>query len=725
MKFLKYLMTFAAAAGLTTACTTDIEMVQIAPIEDVVAPVLEAPAEAEIVMTADNVDAGELDLTWSKADFGAPVQVSYAVKVASADGNKVVDLATGVTTTAYTVTYSQLNAFVLYDLEELPGVATALTLQVAAAVGDVVVTSNKVDLTVTATEAEKTYPFIYVIGDFNGWAHGNVEKNANFLYNFNGDGKTYEGVVDFGAKAANGFKLTGGADWDHGNWGTGDMTVTDAEATELKLWNDGGSGNISNYAKRFYNFSFDTDALVLKVKESYNQIGVVGTINEWGATPDVVMEFNSHKRRFWADLDIAADAEIKFRADSDWTLNWGGADGEAVANGDNIKVAPGQYRAYLYISNSNELKYELDTRMYGLEEPTSGSTSGGDSGDDNPGDDPVAPEKQDNLWEVIGNVNGTSWSDAACYMNQISEGVWYSPAFDVTAAAEGGETGEFKLRYNNDWGVNYGLGDAELTLAAPYVGAPDGGNIVVPVGKYQVAFYEADTTFYVFALDGTGWGVVGSIASAGLNWDGDLMTYEAEGMLAVKGLGLTTADQFKFREGQAWSNDRGFGGVQPNVVVDAAAGGANISVSEDGVYDLYLDLANEKIYVMKSGVNPSEAQTGEAEKIDLTAHSWSLIGNLAGTNWDSDFDMTVEGDYVVYHNTVITTDQEFKIRADHDWSLSYGVEDGTPALVVNTTVAGKENGANMKVAENGIYDVYFNLTNGEISLMTPGQVPAN
>lgn len=56
----------------------------------------------------------------------------------------------------------------------------------------------------TVTTAERTYPTVWVIGDYCGWNHG----KSQFLFSFSGDEITYEAIVDFGEKAANGFKLT-------------------------------------------------------------------------------------------------------------------------------------------------------------------------------------------------------------------------------------------------------------------------------------------------------------------------------------------------------------------------------------------------------------------------------------------------------------------------------------------------------------------------------------
>lgn len=94
----------------------------------------------------------------------------------------------------------------------------------------------------TVTTAERTYPQVWVIGDYCGWNF----DNAQGLFCFSGDEVTYEAIVDLGEKAANGFKLSGEAGWnDACNWGTdGDAAAPETEAPSITLISSSGSGNI-------------------------------------------------------------------------------------------------------------------------------------------------------------------------------------------------------------------------------------------------------------------------------------------------------------------------------------------------------------------------------------------------------------------------------------------------------------------------------------------------
>ncbi len=722
MKILKYFMSLAMVAGLMASCSKDLEEVQTCAPEDVVAPSIHALDVNEVVITADN-QTETLTFSWDAADYGAPTAINYAI-MAAYNGTEV-PVISGINEKEYAVTYEALNAVVSFDLGCPVNVASEIAFRIAASISSTYPTvySEAITLKVTPTAAEKKYDMYYVIGSFNGWAHGTVAANYDFLYNFSGDGKIYEGIIDFReVGGAIEFKFTHGAAWGDGEL-SGAEGQTELEEPSAVTLVAGGGDNIFAYgANRYYHFSLDAAGLTLTMNYSFNTVGVVGTINDWGGSPDIEMTYNAQKRRFYADIDVAADGEIKFRADNTWGANeWGGADGVAAKGGANIAVPAGQYRVYLYLSESANMTYEISAEMYGVE---------GDGNTETPvvptpPDQPVTPEKQDNLWEVIGNVNGTEWTDAACYMKEISEGVWFSPSFALA--------GEFKLRYNNDWNVNFGLTEgSDIALATPYVAAAGGANIAFPEGNYQVALYEETETIIVFALDGTGWGVVGSIASFGLAWNGDLMTYDEGGKLALKGVTLTTADEFKFREGQDWKNDRGFGALPAkNVYVDAAAGGANMKVAEDGVYDLYLDLTNEKIYVMAAGVDPATATYVEpTEKPDEPEQpaapapldvELGVVGDH--TSWNSDSMMEWNGALYVAKNVALEVGKGFKVRKAGAWDDAYN---WGPSAVTEIAVGGSvdvvcgSGAQNINVPATGTYDVYFDYAGLKVWLMTAG-----
>lgn len=132
------------------------------------------------------------------------------------------------------------------------------------------------------------------------------------------------------------------------------------------------------YSKRFYRFVFDRSTLTLSNKLSFNSMGIIGDATPGGWDTDTEMNFDTQKQRFWVDVTLTA-GEFKFRADNDWAINFGGADGRLSQNGDNIKATAGNYRVYATLNNSAEITYELNAGDYGTaaaKNPTQGAGKG-------------------------------------------------------------------------------------------------------------------------------------------------------------------------------------------------------------------------------------------------------------------------------------------------------------------------------------------------------------
>ena len=214
MKLARYATMLAAAAGLFVACQKLDEAKVFSP-EQVVSPVLRA-LPAEIAITAENM--GEIQtFTWDAADFGVLTQSNYSIEAAGGDEAPVV-LFSDLTGTSTEQPYESINTKLVYDVGVEPDTPTEVMFYIGATIGTDYkkVYSEPVSVTMTVTKAERVYPTVWVIGDYCGWSH----DNSQFLFSFLDDEINYEGLIDFGEKAANGFKLTCIAGWDDScNWG--------------------------------------------------------------------------------------------------------------------------------------------------------------------------------------------------------------------------------------------------------------------------------------------------------------------------------------------------------------------------------------------------------------------------------------------------------------------------------------------------------------------------
>lgn len=590
----------AAAAGLFVACQKLDEAKVFSP-EQVVSPTLHA-LPAEIAITAENM--GEIQtFTWDAADFGVLTQINYSIEAAVGDEAPVV-LFSDLTGTSTEQPYESINTKLVYDVGVEPDTPTAVNFYVSATIGTDYkkVYSEPVSVTMTVTKAERVYPTVWVIGDYCGWSH----DNSQFLFSFLDDEINYEGVIDFGEKAANGFKLTGIAGWDDScNWGLdGEAEKPEAEASSITLISSGGSGNIDIYSKRFYRFAFDRSSLTLTKSLSFDQLGIVGDgVGSWDN--DLVMEFDAKTQRFWVDATLVA-GEIKFRLDGAWDTSFGSATEGMLDSGDNIKVPAGNYRIYVNLNNSAAMTYELNAEDYG---------QGGEEPEPEP-----EPEVAD--WYIHGQTVATpDWGPTA--MESASSNIVAYKAANVEVAANSEflfKSGDESQWIGADASLAGGDGRYTCTIGAAFaVSANKVNAVVADAGTYDYWLLPDAGRAYVMAAGvkpeyvPETWGLIGNITGWGDL--GDFSLSEEGAYLVRRGVVLKTTDEFKIRYNNAWDDSKNYGtasgsaiDINTAVAVITSGGSQNMKVQLDGTYDIYFDLAGSTLYVMSEGKTPADAQ---------------------------------------------------------------------------------------------------------------------
>lgn len=494
----KILYSILALAGLTaTSCLQNEEPMVVFDPENVTAPEL-----AAIEGTTLKADGAALTWTYTAVDFGYTCATGYTLWASGTE-----DFAEQQKVTAsfadgkITVEHKALNTAIL----NLGG-AIEQEFTVYLKVNACMLTNNGTEIARTSVSSNvqkavfisynmsvsdaDVYDHVWVIGDYSGWDFA----KSQHLYNYSGDGTTYEGIIDFADKAANGFKISGAAEWvDTMNWGTdGDAEAPASEASSIQLISSGGSGNISCYSNRFYHFTFNKTTAVLNMNWSMSTVGVIGDFNGWGG--DVAMEYNPTYVRFYADVEIPAAGALKFRADETWGPNeWGAgsADGLVALKGGNISVEAGNYRIYLDL---NKMTYEINASMYGKPEPGMSDTGT---------EEPVVPT----AWSVIGTVGGSNW-DTDYDLTNTEGDTWVIEGIEITASDE------FKIRADHAWTIQAGGPEANATSTIdpenPYevfkatVGEPftaetnNGKNIQVGIaGTYDITYDTAAGTILI------------------------------------------------------------------------------------------------------------------------------------------------------------------------------------------------------------------------------------
>ncbi len=211
---------------------------------------------------------------------------------------------------------------------------------------------------------------------------------------------------------------------------------------------DGGGTNINITTAGSYKVTMDLNNLTYTI-ENFS-LGIVGgAYNDWGATPDFMLEYDQYSDVFRGIVTLI-DGEMKFRMNNDWGTNWGddGVDGTLDAGGANIVVTAGIYIATV---NMNDLTYTLE---------------------------PI-----DNVWGLVGGA----YNDWGATPDAQFTRDWSRPFNDIWILNDVTLIdGEYKFRANNDWGVNYGDDGGDGVLEA------GGANLVTTAGTYSFVLDFSD-----------------------------------------------------------------------------------------------------------------------------------------------------------------------------------------------------------------------------------------
>ncbi len=172
--------------------------------------------------------------------------------------------------------------------------------------------------------------FFYEIGNESGWS------TSHALYSPNGDGK-YQGFYWLDGE----FKFKPNAD----NWDD-DLEYVGGDTMSGTLQSSGGP-NCPAPGAGFYRIDLDASALNYSLTK-IEAIGIIGGFNGWGG--DVDMAYNTADGCWEATATISEDTELKFRANHDWGINWGGDVNNLIQDGPNLNVSAGTYKFQLYLS---------------------------------------------------------------------------------------------------------------------------------------------------------------------------------------------------------------------------------------------------------------------------------------------------------------------------------------------------------------------------------------
>ena len=272
-------------------------------------------------------------------------------------------------------------------------------------------------------------------------------------------------------------------------------------------------------------------------------------------------------------------------------------------------------------------------------------------------------------WSLIGDICGTGW-EVDIPMLETAAG---------TFAAEGvrlHKDEQFKIRKDQSWEINYGVGGVE-----------GGDNFTVPQdGVYDVVLTDSAgnisiTLRRIGALpqDSVVWSLCGNIL--GTTWDEDIpLLHLSDRLFYTRYLILHQGEEFKVRKDQSWEINYGAGGV---------LNGDNIAVPTDGLYNVRFWLLEDCVVIELELIRPLEDPDPAVPSV------WGMIGNVCGTNWDTDIWLMDQDDGTfAVRDLILHAGEDFKIRKNRDWSINFGAD-------------GVLDGDNITVPQTGVYDVIF------------------
>ena len=225
-------------------------------------------------------------------------------------------------------------------------------------------------------------------------------------------------------------------------YGVSETGAADALSGNLVLGGQKGELNAAGKYSLTVNMLDKTYSIERNAAPDVEYLWTPGNANGW-AFGDNNMKIANQNNGCFAGY-VYVDTEFKLSADVNWSQNWGLNAGLLTPGGDNIGVDPNGL--YYVTANFNDM-------TLGLVEITSVS--------------------------LIGAFNGWG-ADAALTPNE-NYSIW-SGDVDFT------EAGEWKFRMNNNWDINLGGSEADLTQGGDNLSVPEAGVYTVTLDLSKLPY---------------------------------------------------------------------------------------------------------------------------------------------------------------------------------------------------------------------------------------------
>ncbi|MEM9687751.1 MAG: SusE domain-containing protein, partial [Bacteroidota bacterium] len=337
------------------SCDDDVEERPVVAMQQL--PVLDAPFGSTYVLTSDNATALVETFTWDEAVYTESVSPEYTLEIDFSGNNFSTFQELGSTTdNKLSITVEALNN-VLLALEAVPFAENLFELRLRVNLGtmDPDYAEEVYTLTITPySDAQPTFRELFLIGDATAAGSDNDNNNTPLFRD-----PSNEDIYYFrGYFVANEFNLIEVKGESYPLWGTNDgatLAVNEGTGVDPNGFVIPATGYYDfevNLSEATFSLAPNGDAMV-----EYPTIGVLGngtnpedvdgdgTPDGWQSDIDMTQAaFDPHL--WYANGIILYDGEIKFRANDDWAVNWGGnteLSGQGTFDGPNVPVNAGTY----------------------------------------------------------------------------------------------------------------------------------------------------------------------------------------------------------------------------------------------------------------------------------------------------------------------------------------------------------------------------------------------
>lgn len=612
------------------------------------------------------------------------------------EGNESLTLVDGDTNNRYTFANSEAEPNKFTCAEE--GVSELLGGKVT------VLSESSIDI-YTSYVGKKFLAVSATVDNFDNTQKISLTTNASFLrYTYNGEGAvTFTMTTDHQVAANQSpfldenmaktstvtFEDVSGENWVPfvPNWREDNLTATLSYSIDGVKCKETTISNVKS--GKIYNLGTLTDPEPQYELSAYS---VPGSHNDWtaGQTPmyivgDYCVAFN---------VEFADDGAFKILGTEN---KWIGANnltiGKWTATGDSdIYVSAGTYDIYF-----SEAESKICVVAAGEEVPAMPVFSVG----------------------LVGL--GGNWDTDK---DMTLEGEYYTLK-NVDIAA----TDTFKIRISDSWDENYGIASSEtadaiaINIDAMYTLVQDGKNMQVAAGTYDLYFDYETKRFYVLTVGTTpddlaipqykiyvyqhnnSWSKVNLYT-----WDSNETKYTGD----WPGTSTTATETINSYEYLVWTMDRAATGVTLNVIL-------NDGTSQTS--DFALGQLNKDYYLLLDGLSVSfieDPEDPEPEIIEGAGQpsTWALSGDF--NNWGEQVMYTTDtaNVFVASNVKISAAYQKIKVKEVGNWDNSYG--GGLQYLNANSYMKVNKGGSDIYIVAAGTYDVYFDLTNTNLYVVTAG-----